>query len=1104
MRLHYSVSTAAILVAAFGSAASAQTANTTQANTTPANTTPANVNVLNLLGPFLGLNATTVGQQTLQLNLSQAIADTRAADPARQALAISDKTLPGSVFNGTVATITLADGTRVNLGPGDNIAGGLPLQAVQSPGGIAPVQPVGGLGPRLGAIYQTGIRASTATTGPLAATFNLLNSAYNYTSTDLGVAKNYFANGAATNPSTTPAGYVAVPAVAPAGFTLPTAGYTIPAGSPAGAAGTTGTLPNRYDSVLDLAYGVRNTGAGQDVYGSSRPVQVTPSSYTIFDPTALNGLATNPSFPSGHTNYAITDSLLLAMLVPQQYQNLLARGAEYGDSRIVLGVHYPLDIIASRSFAAYDLAQAFTNPSYVANAATTGTAINLPGLFTRAASELQAYEAAQCGATVAACAASAANTAGNPYVPSAANQALYQQRLTYGLPTLTFAQAPREAAPANGPDASILLAPLYGGSTAAAQAIAPTGGLYGALQTGTINQIIVNTETVALAAFTGTPLSYWSRIDLYSAAGYFGNVTGTLRMDASDRLATDVAVGSGGALYANGTIAGTATVGAGGLLGGSGTVGGLAALAGGTVAPGNAIGTLSVAGNVAFAAGSTLQVEANAAGQSDRIAATGSATLGGGSVQVLASPGAYDPRTVYAILTANGGVSGRFAGVTSNLAFLTPSLRYAATEVDLTLTRNDIPFAAITGTRNQAAVATAIQASGAGVGAYDRTVGLSTPQAQAAFAALTGDIHASTVSTAFETAFFVREAILDRLRWGAIPGAGEGMDYGSLPAAYTADLPGRTAPPAMVPARVLDPRVFGVWGQGFGAFGTARGDGNAAGLTRQTSGFVLGADARLENGIRLGVAGGYTTTSLDTTGRVQSGTIEGGFGGVYGGYELGPVAVRLGAVYADDATRLRRAVVFAGVSDAPTARAGGSTVQGFGELGYRIPLGGLLGGGTGPAALVSKDAPSRPAQAPGYIEPFVGGAYVAIGRDRFAETGGIAALTSFARDYDLGTATAGVRGQTSLDLGLGAPLSAHGLLGYRRAFGDVVPTALLAFTGGASFLSAGLPIDRDALVAEVGLDLRVSASATLGVAYTGQVGSRAEDHAVKGNFTYRF
>ncbi|TSB12932.1 autotransporter outer membrane beta-barrel domain-containing protein, partial [Streptomyces benahoarensis] len=198
----------------------------------------------------------------------------------------------------------------------------------------------------------------------------------------------------------------------------------------------------------------------------------------------------------------------------------------------------------------------------------------------------------------------------------------------------------------------------------------------------------------ALAAFYGSPLSYWGRIDLYSAAGYFGAVTGTLRMDTSDRLGIDVGIGNGGALYANGTIAGTVSVGAGGLLGGSGTLGGLNALSGGIVAPGNSIGTLNVAGSVAFAPGSVYRVEANAAGQADRIAAGGAVTLSGGTVQVVAASGAYSPRTTYAILSAAGGVSGRFDGVTANLAFLSPGLRYLPNDVALTLTRNDVPLAA--------------------------------------------------------------------------------------------------------------------------------------------------------------------------------------------------------------------------------------------------------------------------------------------------------------------------------------------------------------------------------------------------------------------------
>ncbi len=60
------------------------------------------------------------------------------------------------------------------------------------------------------------------------------------------------------------------------------------------------------------------------------------------------------------------------------------------------------------------------------------------------------------------------------------------------------------------------------------------------LTTATINQIIVNTENNAIAAFYGTQLSYWTRIDLYDAAGYLNNLstgfTGSLITASGDKI----------------------------------------------------------------------------------------------------------------------------------------------------------------------------------------------------------------------------------------------------------------------------------------------------------------------------------------------------------------------------------------------------------------------------------------------------------------------------------------------------------------------------------------------------------------------------------------
>ena len=560
---------------------------------------------------------------------------------------------------------------------------------------------------------------------------------------------------------------------------------------------------------------------------------------------------------------------------------------------------------------------------------------------------------------------------------------------------------------------------------------------------------------------------------------------------------------SAGRMAVNGSLANSVfTVADGAVLGGNGTVGGIVTQSGGIVGPGNSIGQLNVAGNVAFVPGSVYQVEANAGGQSDRIVASGSATLTGGTVQVLATPGAYQPRTRYTILTAAAGVGGRFAGSTTDLAFLTPFLSYDATNAYLTLARNDLQFAAVAQTRNQASVASAAQATAVGSRLYDAIAVLSAPQARQAYDALSGEIHSSTVTAEFATAYLVREAILDRLRFGTGEGtscAGSigqdprsqlglgasnlGQACASVPTHYTADLPGRAPRLGTVPAQIREPSTVAVWGQGFGAFGSVSGNGNAARLDQQNSGFVLGADARVAGDWRLGLAGGYTFTSLDATGRASTATVESGYGAVYGSGNFGALQLRLGGAFGGSSLGTQRAIAFAGFSDTASSRYSGTVAQGFGEVGYRI--------GTEAS----------------YVEPFVGGAVIRIGHDGFRENGGTAALIGAARDYDLATSTVGVQARTRLDglFDAGAPIFARGLLGYRRAFGDVVPSTLLSLgAGGQQFVTAGIPVDRDALVVQAGLDWQVAPTTTLSVAYTGQAGSRAQDHGVKGSFLVRW
>lgn len=120
---------------------------------------------------------------------------------------------------------------------------------------------------------------------------------------------------------------------------------------------------------------------------------------------------------------------------------------------------------------------------------------------------------------------------------------------------------------------------------------------------------------------------------------------------------------AGSAAVLGGTTTGTGvTVNGGGTLGGHGTINtNVDILSGGTLSPGNSIGTLTVNGNLALEQGSTVQAELGASGASDQVIVNGDLALNGATLNIVNAGGMGNGvynlfKTTGTLSTSNGGL----------------------------------------------------------------------------------------------------------------------------------------------------------------------------------------------------------------------------------------------------------------------------------------------------------------------------------------------------------------------------------------------------------------------------------------------------------------
>lgn len=488
-----------------------------------------------------------------------------------------------------------------------------------------------------------------------------------------------------------------------------------------------------------------------------------------------------------------------------------------------------------------------------------------------------------------------------------------------------------------------------------------------------------------------------------------------------------------------------------GVLSGFGTVNKTVTVnSGGTISPGNnSLGTLTV-GDIVFNSDSIYIAQANPDNNNDLIkvtatgtSGTGTATINGGNVAVKAGMGVWQANTLYTILEADNNLtnSDRFDGVTIDLAFLDAELDYSIlNQVNLILTRNSNSFADIAITRNQKQTATGIASLPSTHPIVTELLSMNTVGAINAYDNLSGEIHAS-VQAALLNDRYVRDAINEHL-----------LDRFAT-------------------------KGSGLWIATWGATENLRSDNNAAKLSNNVFGMMVGTDKDLNETTKVGLALGYQHNNIDLNkGRRSNAEIDSYHLAAYLGKEFDyGISLRAGLDYAYLNIRTDRRVEVGSIKEKNQDSYHGHLVQGFIELSKNINVADQL-----------------------QVEPYMNLAHVYV-TTRISEGSNVTALKG-SGENQVTFSTTGFRAKfkatDKVKLVLGT--------GWQHAYGNLKADTDLKLKGSDYFNINGAPITRDAVIAELGAEYNLTLNTTIGVNYQGQFGNKVENNAIKAGINYRF
>ncbi len=509
----------------------------------------------------------------------------------------------------------------------------------------------------------------------------------------------------------------------------------------------------------------------------------------------------------------------------------------------------------------------------------------------------------------------------------------------------------------------------------------------------------------------------------------------------------------------------------------------------GTIAPGNSgIGTLTVNGHVVFEELSVLEVEIANDGTSDLLAVNGNVDIAGGTVRVM-SEGTIVGTHTYEIIEADS-VDGEFETLDTALIWsvVDANLAYDPGEVWLNVTAVAFDDANIWQTRNQRAVAQALQEIAQSEGGNDVTEGLQqlgdVNDVRHSYDQLCGYIRPTLAPiTTMGTNRFMG-TVSDRLS-GTL--AARSSRFNRASSLSTDGRTFDTHPYGQVFAigngsSVLGDSKWGVWGKGYGLFGDRESETGFSGYQYRTYGFGLGGDYQMTESMLAGVTVGFSNSGADYSGSADESSADAVHFGVYGRYTWGNAYVDGLLTYSHMSYTTDRYVDLG--SEHLEGDFSGTDLGGYIEAGFRWKE--LEGWRVNPLASLQVSC---------------------LTVNGYTETGGASVLAFDSQNYTSTRGSLGARITRDLHNNSGTMRALCEIRGrWVHEFGDVQSDVDASFASdpGVVFNVSDAEVDRDSAVLGTGLSSRLNDHARVSVDYDVRLNADETAHVVSFVGEYRW